>query len=90
MNKKDSWNYLRYLNFAFSFGVTMLISIFSGYYVGNWLDKKLATGPYLMLVGVLLGVAVSFYALLQELLVLEKLKLPAKKRIKDKADKDSK
>jgi len=76
--KKDYWNYARYANFAFSFGITMAASILLGYFGGNLLDRKLGTAPFLMLAGILLGVGVSFYSLLQELYLLEKFKPPDK------------
>ncbi|WP_366923705.1 AtpZ/AtpI family protein [Metallumcola ferriviriculae] len=70
--KKDYWNYARYANFALSFGITMALSIFLGLYGGSWLDKRLGTSPWFLLTGILLGVAVSFKALLSELMVLQK------------------
>ena len=72
--KKEQWNALRYLNFAVSFGITMTASLLIGYYGGTWLDGKFGSAPFLMLAGVLLGVASSFYALLQELRILDALK----------------
>jgi len=72
--KKEHWNLLRYLNFALSFGITMIASLLIGYYGGSWLDRKFGTSPFLMLAGVLVGVATSFYALLQELKILDTFK----------------
>lgn len=62
------------MNFAFSFGITMTASLLIGYYGGTWLDQKFNCSPFLMLAGVLLGVATSFYSLLQELQILDTLK----------------
>lgn len=76
----------RYLNFAFSFGVTMAASIFLGYFGGRWLDARLGTHPYLMLAGILLGVAVAFYSLIQELLFLEHTQTLAEKRTQQGKD----
>ncbi|MBO8168514.1 MAG: AtpZ/AtpI family protein [Thermoanaerobacteraceae bacterium] len=70
--KKEYWSYARYANFAMSFGITMALSIFLGYYGGSWLDNRLGTEPWFLLVGILLGVAVSFKSLLAELQVLQK------------------
>lgn len=72
--KKEHWNVFRYLNFAFSFGITTTASLLIGYYGGNWLDERFGSAPFLMLAGVLLGVATSFYALMQELRILNALK----------------
>ena len=65
-------NLARYANFAFSFGTTMAASLLLGYLGGNWLDKKLGTPPIFLLVGVLSGVALSFYSLFHELSALGK------------------
>lgn len=65
--------YSRYANLAFSFGTTMVASMLLGYFGGNWLDRKLGTFPWLMVVGLLLGVAVSFYNLFTEIKVFQEV-----------------
>jgi len=69
-------DYARYINFAFSFGVTMVLSLLLGFYGGRWLDQKLGTEPLFLVAGLLLGVFVSFTSLLAELKVLETTKEP--------------
>lgn len=71
--KKEYWSYARYANFAISFGITMAISIFLGYFGGDWLDRQLGTRPVFLVVGILLGVALSFKMLLTELTSLQKM-----------------
>jgi len=86
--KKEQWNILRYLNFAFSFGITMTASLLIGYYGGTWLDQRFNSSPFLMLAGVLLGVATSFYALLQELRILDTLKTYKPNKLFEDEDKE--
>lgn len=48
---------LQALTLASSIGFNFASSLLVGYYGGNWLDSKLGTTPWLMVVGILLGVA---------------------------------
>ena len=42
-------------------GIQLAISILLFLYLGQWLDKKLGTGPFLLIVGVFVGAAVGIY-----------------------------
>lgn len=75
---KEIWKYAKYANFALSFGTTMLVSIFLGYYGGNWLDKKFGTSPIFLVIGLLLGTGLAFYSMIKELQALEGNKGPRK------------
>jgi F0F1-type ATP synthase assembly protein I len=44
-------------------GLELAISIVIGTFAGKWLDGKLDTAPYLMLVGLVLGAIAGFRAL---------------------------
>ncbi|HBT46372.1 MAG TPA: hypothetical protein DEA73_00600 [Peptococcaceae bacterium] len=68
---RDLWNYAKYANLALSLGITMGASIFLGLGLGRWLDRRLGTYPWLMVVGALLGVALGFYSLIKEIGALE-------------------
>ncbi|QGP91767.1 Putative F0F1-ATPase subunit Ca2+/Mg2+ transporter [Neomoorella glycerini] len=70
--KRHFWDYARYANMAFSFGVTMIAGTLLGLYGGGWLDRRLGTSPLFLLAGVLLGIGVGFRSVLSELRVLEK------------------
>ncbi|WP_258358842.1 AtpZ/AtpI family protein [Moorella sulfitireducens] len=70
--KRDYWDYARYANMAFSFGVTMTAAILLGLYGGLWLDRRWGTSPLFLLLGVFLGIGVAFRSILSELRVLEK------------------
>jgi F0F1-type ATP synthase assembly protein I len=48
----------------FDLGLRLALPIAVGVLVGVWLDGMLHTAPWLLLVGVLAGVGVAFYALI--------------------------
>lgn len=77
-------NYAKYLNFALSFGLTMIFCMLLGYYGGQWLDKYLGTEPIFLIVGLLLGIFASFYSLLAEIEVLNH----TEKMLKEKEEKE--
>lgn len=54
------YGWMRKAGIASSIGITMVASVLIGWYVGSWLDDKLGSSPWLMLVGTLLGVAAGF------------------------------
>jgi F0F1-type ATP synthase assembly protein I len=70
--KKDYFNYARYANFALSFGVTSIAAMLLCFFGGQWLDKKLGTSPAFLLIGIFLGIAVTFKSLMTELKILNK------------------
>jgi ATP synthase protein I len=78
---RDYWKYAKYANFAMSFGITMALSLFLGYYGGNWLDQKLGTAPFGLVTGLMAGAGLAFYSMLKELKALERMDRP-----KDKDD----
>ena len=57
--KKDNETY-RILGLVGSFGFTTAGAIAGGYFLGNYLDKKLNTAPWFMLSFIILGIAGSF------------------------------
>lgn len=46
-----------------SIGIEMGVAITVGYLVGNWLDSKLNTAPWLMYLFLVLGIAAAFRGL---------------------------
>lgn len=85
--KRQYWDYARFANLAFSFGVTMTAAILLGLYGGMWLDRRLGTSPLFLVAGVLAGVGVGFRSILSELRILEK-EPPQKNHDQDKTDPD--
>lgn len=57
--KKDNETY-RILGLVGSFGFTTAGAIAGGYFLGNYLDKKLNTYPWFMLIFIMLGIIGSF------------------------------
>jgi ATP synthase protein I len=47
-----------------SVGIELSLSTVVGLLGGSWLDKKLGTAPYLMIVGLILGVTAGFRSLI--------------------------
>jgi ATP synthase protein I len=45
-----------YLNLGTTFAVTALVGALAGW----WLDRKLKTGPWLLIAGLFLGIAAAF------------------------------
>jgi F0F1-type ATP synthase assembly protein I len=43
-----------------SLGIELILSMAVGYYVGRWIDTKLATTPWIALLGFLVGVYAGF------------------------------
>ncbi len=50
---------------AASVGIEMAVATGIGWGIGYWLDNKYDTGPWLMLVGLLFGVAAGFNGLIR-------------------------
>lgn len=48
-----------------SVGIEIAVATAIGWGIGYWLDAELGTGPWLMLVGLLFGVAAGFNGLLR-------------------------
>lgn len=57
MNEKGKGNPLSALAMASSISVEMAGTTVIGFMIGRWADSKLHTGPWLMLLGLLLGMA---------------------------------
>ncbi len=76
---KSYLKYVRYMNFAISFGISSIVAMLLGYAGGSWLDKRLGTTPVFMLIGLLLGIATTFLILAKEIKVLDKLEKVSEK-----------
>jgi ATP synthase protein I len=64
--KKDLSNVIKSVSHIGSFGLTMGACILMGYYLGSYLDRKLDTAPWFMLVLVLLFMVGAFYKFVLE------------------------
>lgn len=60
-------DFANYASLALSFGILMAGSLFFGYLVGNWLDRKFNSAPLFLAVGMALGAIYSLYAIVDRL-----------------------
>jgi ATP synthase protein I len=51
--------------FALGAGTELVVSVLGCFLIGQWLDKKLGTSPWLMLLGALFGISVGLYRLVK-------------------------
>lgn len=66
-NKSQQRNALfQAIGFAWQFGYTIVVPLVVFALVGRLLDRKLGTGPWLFLIGVLLSIAISSIALVSK------------------------
>jgi len=49
--------------YASSVGIGMVLAVFGGLYLGNFLDKKLGTAPFFTFILLLMGVVAGFRSL---------------------------
>lgn len=54
-----SWRYHRYLRYS-TVGLELGLSVLIGLFVGQWLDARFGTEPWLLLVFLLFGMAAGF------------------------------
>jgi ATP synthase protein I len=52
-------------------GLQFAVSILVFLYLGQWLDRKLGTAPWLLIIGVFLGAGASFYSMYRKLMAAQ-------------------
>lgn len=77
---KGFWGYLNSSNFALTWGISTVIYLLLGLLGGNWADRRLGTSPLFLLVGLFLGVGMSFKSLMTELGLLSRRELKRDQR----------
>jgi ATP synthase protein I len=65
----------RYLRFS-SMGIELGLAVMAGLIGGQWLDHKFGTTPWLLLVGLLLGMAAGFRSMWRALKALKETETP--------------
>jgi F0F1-type ATP synthase assembly protein I len=65
-----------YMGLGLQFGGAIILFMF----VGMWLDKKLGTGPWLLVLGVFVGAAGGFYSIYRKLMEDQKREDARRKR----------
>jgi len=51
--------------FAMGAGTELVVSVLAGFFLGQWLDKKLNASPWLMLAGTFTGITIGLYHLIK-------------------------
>jgi ATP synthase protein I len=64
-------------------GLQFALSIILFLYLGQWLDRKLGTGPWLLIVGVFLGAGLGFYSMYRKLMAAQAREDAARKAQRD-------
>lgn len=52
-------------------GMTFVVAILGGLYLGQWLDRRLGTDPWLLIAGVFVGAGVSFFSMYSKLMAAQ-------------------
>jgi len=65
-------------------GLQFAISILVFLYLGQWLDRKLGTEPWLLIGGVFLGAGASFYSMYRKLMAANAREEAARKARREK------
>jgi F0F1-type ATP synthase assembly protein I len=53
------------------FGLQFAISILAFLYAGQWLDRRLGTAPWLLIIGLFAGAGLSFYSMYRKLMAAQ-------------------
>jgi F0F1-type ATP synthase assembly protein I len=64
-------------------GIQFAVSILVFLYLGQWLDRKLGTAPWLLIIGVFLGAGASFYSMYRKLMAAQARDEAARKARRD-------
>jgi F0F1-type ATP synthase assembly protein I len=52
-------------------GIQFALAILVFLYLGQWLDRKLGTAPWLLVIGVFLGAGLGFYSMYRKLMAAQ-------------------
>ena len=64
-------------------GLQFAVSILVFVYAGQWLDRKLGTAPWMLMLGVFLGAGASFYSMYRKLTAAQRRDDAARKAQRD-------
>jgi F0F1-type ATP synthase assembly protein I len=57
-----------------SYAGTMLVSMYLGYRIGNYVDGRLGSAPIFLIVGLLLSIVLGMYTVVKEILYFDDLR----------------
>jgi ATP synthase protein I len=52
-------------------GMTFVVAVLGGLYLGQWLDRRLGTDPWLLIVGVFTGAGAAFWSMYSKLMAAQ-------------------
>ena len=74
MSKQDPMDVNKYLHLLLKLGVSMCLSIFTGFGCGYFIEKKFPKNGLFLLIGIGLGIGTGFMILFREIKQLDQLK----------------
>jgi ATP synthase protein I len=77
----DGFSVSRFAGVGLQFAVSIIVFL----YLGQWLDRKLGTAPWFLLVGVFLGAGASFYSMYRKLMAAQARDEAAQKARRDRS-----
>jgi ATP synthase protein I len=79
--ESDGFSVSRVAGIGLQFAVSIIVFL----YLGQWLDRKLGTAPWFLLVGVFLGAGASFYSMYRKLMAAQARDEAAQKARRDRS-----
>lgn len=73
--RKDDGSYGDYVGIGLQFAGAIVLFLF----LGQWLDRKLGTAPWMLYLGVFVGAAASFYSMYRKLMAIQERDEAAKR-----------
>jgi F0F1-type ATP synthase assembly protein I len=71
-------------------GLQFAVSIVLFVFAGQWLDRRMGTGPLFLILGAFVGAGGAFYSMYRKLMAFQKSDPPSDRAGKDKRDLDRK
>jgi len=71
-SEQPAFRSLRAAGMVSAIGILLVVSTAIGYFFGSWLDRKLGTDPWFMLVFTILGIAAGFIEMIKLVIAAEK------------------
>jgi ATP synthase protein I len=78
--EEDGFSVSQFAGVGLQFAVSIIVFL----YFGQWLDRKLGTAPWLLIVGVFLGAGASFYSMYRKLMAVQARDDAARKAQRDR------
>jgi F0F1-type ATP synthase assembly protein I len=83
----NQWLNLRFIHLGLSFGINFTVLSLLGGWGGRALDQRWETAPWLLITGITGGIMLAFYALIKEILALDKIRVSDEAEQKNQKEK---